>query len=71
MDDIQRSIGRLEAKVDVLLERSSRLESALESRDGRIAKLEHANTAQNAVVGVIATIAGACSAFISKFLGIT
>lgn len=63
-DELQRAVGRLEAKVDILLARS-------ESRDERIAKLEHDATAQKAVVGVIATIAGGVSAFASRIFGLT
>lgn len=61
---IERDIGRLEAKVDILLERSAR-------DDARIDKLEHAATAQNAVVAVIGTVAGVVSSYASKIFGIT
>lgn len=61
---IERDIGRLEAKVDILLARS-------ESRDERIARLEHAQTHQKAVIGVVGTVAGGLSGFLLKFLGLT
>lgn len=61
---IERDIGRLEAKVDILLARS-------ESRDERIARLEHAQTAQKTVIGIIGTAAGAVSGIALKILGLT
>jgi hypothetical protein len=61
---IERDIGRLEAKVDILLERDRR-------DDERLTKLESDATAQKAVVGVVGAIAGGISAFASKYLGIT
>jgi hypothetical protein len=70
-DDIQRAIGRLEGKVDLLLERSNRSDADREALTERIAKLENGADQQKAVVGVLGTVAGAVSAFASKYLGIS
>ena len=66
-EELHRALGRLEAKVDILLERSEAAERDRDALSERISKLEHKATAQKAVVGFIATIAGAASAFASKF----
>lgn len=68
-EDIHRAIGRLEAKVDILLERSEASEKERELLAERISKLEHGATAQKAAVGVIATITGAASAYAAKLFG--
>lgn len=71
LNSIHRDIGRLEAKVDILLARSAAAELAHEIHEKRIAVLEHERTKQNAIVATVAAIAGFASSYIGKILGFT
>ena len=70
-EDIHRAIGRLEGKVDILLERTSASEVERKDHDKRIAQLETDAATSKAVVGIIGTIAGSASALLAKFFGDT
>ena len=67
--DLHRALGRLESKVDLLLDRARAAEEAHRESSARITKLEHESTATKAAAGVIATIITLAGAVLSKILG--
>lgn len=70
-NEVQRTLGRLEAKVDILMERSAEAAAAREAIGKRITVLEHAATFQRGIVAVIGAVAGVISAAASKLFGVT
>lgn len=71
MDDLNRALGRLEGKVDLLLERARDAEEGDKRLSERVTRLEHSATAQKATVGVIATVTAGASTVLAKLFGWT
>lgn len=59
--ELARDIGRLEAKVDLLLEQSAKISENHEKIHDRVSKLEHGVTASKTAVGIIAGAVGTAS----------
>lgn len=66
--DIHHAIGRLEAKVDTLLD-AQKSDAALHARqDARLGALEHWRTRMITLLGVIGAAAGALGALIADWI---
>lgn len=70
-DDINRSLGRLEGKVDILLSRIDTDTAANSGRDDRINALERGQTRVNAYAAIVAFVISALVPFALSFLKIT
>jgi prefoldin subunit 5 len=57
--ELERTLGRLEGKIDNLLEHHGEFKSNLSEVTGRINQLEHDKTKLMAIVGVISVLVGA------------
>jgi hypothetical protein len=67
--DLHRALGRLESKVDLLLERAQSTEEAHREAAQRLTKLEHESTATKAAAGVIAGLVAVAGAMMDKLWG--
>lgn len=65
--DLARDLGRLEAKVDLLLERTAKFSEDHEKIDSRVTKLEHGVVASKTAVGLIAGAVGTASGIAVAF----
>ena len=66
-DEVHRTLGNLEAKVDILLERSSKSEEEREKDRDRITQLEHDKTATKAVAAAISAGIAILRTVVDKF----
>ena len=67
-DDVHRLLGNLEAKVDILLERSAKSDEEREKDRARITALEHDKTKVRAIAAAISVGIGALWTVIEKFI---
>lgn len=67
--ELHREIGSLQAKVDILLERSAKKELSDEKRDERITQLEHDKTRITAYAAVVSAAVGFAWTVAAKFVG--
>ena len=66
--EIYRVLGRLESKVDSLLDENHRFEDIIKETAGRVSKLEHDRALVFGAASVLGVIGGAVIWIISKFL---
>jgi peptidoglycan hydrolase CwlO-like protein len=66
-NDLSRDLGRLEAKVDLLLERTHKFSEQHDKLDERIDKLEHGVTASKTTIAIVAGAIGTASGIAVAF----
>ncbi len=65
-NDIARTLGGVEAKLELILEELKNHRVEKESIKLRLSKLEHESTQTKTVIGIISAVAGGVGAFITN-----